>query len=153
MNPERILFAHVGFSYPGGKQLLAPEIIKFLPKTGRKFIDAFAGRENIALCAMVSDYLYDKWILNDIRTYKFFRAIKTHGHIITVPQRHEIDQHELARRVAQDDPEALLLEPYATFNGGGCAAGGSKTIGGRRSPESYEYVLRGAHRLLSKRMV
>jgi hypothetical protein len=143
----------IGFSYPGGKQMLAPEIIKFLPKTGRKFIDAFAGRANIALCAMQQGYQYDQWILNDIRTCDFMQAIKTHGHKITVPQRHTIDHHDLSRRVTQGDPEALLLEPYATFNGGGCAAGGSKTLGGRRSPQSYEYVLRGAHKLLTERDV
>jgi hypothetical protein len=144
---------NIGFTCPGSKQKLAPDIVRFLPKRGRKFIDLFAGRANIALHAMDHGYEYDEWILNDIRKFTFLQAVKDYGDKITVPTRSDIDPDRMAELAAQGDPVALLIEPYSTFNGAGYEAGGSRTEGGRRTPESYEAALRGAHRLLNERNV
>src|ERR1035437_6677936 len=86
-----------GFNYPGGKQKITPDIIKFLPRNGRKFIDLFAGRGNISFCAMQAGLVYDEWVLNDIRTYTFFQALKDHGDKVAVPHRSDVDHDELAR--------------------------------------------------------
>ncbi len=144
---------NIGFPFPGSKQRLAPDIVRFLPTRGSKFIDLFAGRGNITLYAMDHGYEYDEWILNDIRKFTFLQAVKDYGDKLTVPPRSDIDPDRMAELAAQGDPEALLIEPYSTFNGAGYEAGGSRTEGGRRTPESYEAALRGAHKLLNEHNV
>jgi site-specific DNA-adenine methylase len=147
---------NVGFNYPGGKQRLSPEIIKFLPRDGRKFIDLFAGRGNISFCAMQAGLVYDEWVLNDIRTYTFFQALQDHGDKVAVPHRSDVDHDELARyarRAAAGDPQAILLAPTLTFNGAGYKHGSRRTNGGRRTAESHQAHLRAAHKLLNERNV
>src|SRR5262249_11039062 len=138
--------------YFGGKQKLAPHIINLLPKSGRKFIDLFCGRANIVLCAMQQGFQYDEWVLNDIRTFNFLRAIIHHGDKILVPA---ITDKEFKRPEAlnQNDPEKLLLAAFFTFNGVGFGNGGSSKEGGRRTQESYQNNLRAAHKLLKERNV
>lgn len=145
------------FRYLGGKARLAPEIIKLIPRKGRKFIDVFAGRANIALCARHEGLQYEKWIVNDIRTAPFLRALMTHGNQIHVPDSfrdHRLPEKEfqLFKALAKNgDPEALLLESLLAWGGGTFACGhGRTTAGGRRSKESAEANFRRAHQLMTQ---
>ncbi|HYH00316.1 MAG TPA: DNA adenine methylase [Terriglobales bacterium] len=145
----------IGFRYLGGKQKLAPIIIERLPKSGRKFIDLFAGRANIALCGMQQGLKFDEWVLNDIRQYKFLTALREFGDRIKVPRKCDVDFPALAQRAKAGDPEALLLEPFLTWNGAGFEAARASVNknGGSQSPENYERRLRDAHALLNSHNV
>ncbi len=145
----------IGFRYLGGKQKLAPIIIQQLPQSGRKFIDLFAGRANIALCGMQQGLKFDEWVLNDIRQYKFLTALRDFGDRIKVPRKCDVDFAALAQCAKAGDPEALLLEPFLTWNGAGFEAARASVNknGGSQSPENYERRLRDAHTLLNSHNV
>jgi site-specific DNA-adenine methylase len=67
------------FPWDGGKSKLAPDILKFAPRRGQKFIDLFAGRGNIVLRAIHDGLDYENWVVNDILTAPFFRALRDYG--------------------------------------------------------------------------
>jgi hypothetical protein len=139
---------NIGFRFPGGKQDLARQITKYIPRRGRKCVDLFAGRANITLCAMHQGYEYEEWIVNDIRQYQFLCALRDFGDRIHVPDK-TVAEYKRLEALPRDNPESLLLAPLFTFNGGGWEAGGMTTEGGIRRPESYERNLRGGHRLFN----
>jgi DNA (cytosine-5)-methyltransferase 1 len=68
--------AAVTFRWPGGKAGLAPLIISHAPRSGRKFIDLFAGRGNVTFRAWFENLQFEQWILNDPLTTPFFRALR-----------------------------------------------------------------------------
>ena len=101
----------ISFRWPGGKAKLAGEIISHLPKSGRKFIDLFAGRANIILRAIESGYQYEEWIANDIGTFKFLNALKTHGRTFRVQRDKSPQEFDHLKYLAhRDDPYALIIE-------------------------------------------
>jgi 16S rRNA G966 N2-methylase RsmD len=141
----------IGFRHIGAKYLLSPDILRFLPKTGRKFVDVFAGRGNVTFAAIHRGFEYDEWILNDIRQFRFFEALREYGDKIVVRPKAAYDLHDLRTRAIQHDPEALILEPFMTWNGCGYEAGGSSLnkCGGSQSPENFQERVRHAHKLLN----
>ena len=53
------------FSYPGGKTRMAPYLIDLMPKSGKCYVEPFAGRGNVFFrAAEILDY--DSYWLNDI---------------------------------------------------------------------------------------
>src|ERR1039458_9451565 len=102
------------FPYPGGKARLAKEIVSYFPRSGRWYVEPFAGRGNVYWKASQLDF--KKWHLNDIRTASFFEALRDLGPC-AVPERTETEYYRLwARKKANPrDHEALLIEPYLTF--------------------------------------
>lgn len=146
------------FPWDGGKSKLAPDILKFVPKRGRKFIDLFAGRGNITLRAIHDGLDYEDWVVNDILTAPFFRALRDYGdNFVAEDCTHECPQHvyDLCERLAkQGDPYGLLMEPYVCFNGGTYATNGKKgTGGGRRRPDTYMEMCRLACQFLREKRV
>jgi len=146
------------FPWDGGKSKLAPEILKFVPKQGRKFIDLFAGRGNITFRAIHDELEYEDWVVNDILTAPFFQALRDHGDKFVADDcakecpRHVYDRCE--RLAKEGDPHGLLMEPYVCFNGGTYATNGKKgTGGGRRSPDTYMEMCRLACQFLRKKRV
>jgi hypothetical protein len=133
------------FRWPGGKALLAPEIVKHIPKHGRKFIDLFCGRGNVFFRAAAEGLDYKEWVLNDPLTAPFLHAIRDVGDKVALPQRSR-EEFDRQKALAENgDQRALLLAPHLCFNGGTYSSGGSTTEGGRRTPQSYEANLRLAH--------
>jgi hypothetical protein len=138
-----------GFPYPGGKIDLSPEIIKRIPKKGRKFIDLCAGRGNITFRAMYEGYQFDEWILNDILTHKFFDAIKEHGDTFVAAERSQEEFDRCKRLAKHDDPYALMMEPFLCWNGGSFLDNGMKGDGGgRRTPASHTQLVHVACQML-----
>lgn len=135
------------FRYEGGKALLSPTIVKFIPKRGRKFIDLFAGRGNITFCAIAEGLAFDEWILNDINRAPFFRALRDHGDSFKVTAKTKEEFDRLKGLVQQGDPHALLMEPFVCFNGG-TFSGSGFTTGGGCSPETHENNVRLANEFL-----
>src|ERR1700693_2137529 len=82
-----------GYPWPGGKISESPDIIKRIPKHGRKFVDLCAGRGNITFRAMHMGLQYEQWILNDILTSKFFEAIKEHGDTFVSAERSQAEYY------------------------------------------------------------
>ena len=143
----------VGFRFFGGKQKLAPEIVELLPKRGRCFFDLFAGRGNFTLAAMEAGLEFDQWVLNDIRTANFFRALSSHGGTLVVPEKTPAEFARLKQLAMQGDPEAILLAPFFTYDGAGFEFAGLSTKGGCQTPQSYQDRVRRAQSLLSSRNV
>lgn len=146
------------FPWDGGKSKLAPDILKFVPKRGRKFIDLFAGRGNITLRAIHDGLDYEDWVVNDILTAPFFRALRDYGdNFVAEDCTHECPQHvydRCERLAKQGDPYGLLMEPYVCFNGGTYATNGKKgTGGGRRRPDTYMEMCRLACQFLREKRV
>ena len=141
------------FRYPGSKNKLARVILKYVPKRGRKFVDACAGRGNITFRAIADGLDYERWIVNDIARAPFFRAVRDRGDKFKTTQKSKAEFDRLAEMVKRGDPHALLMEPFIAFNGGTYDGGGSTTEGGRRSPASYEANVRLACELLRKKEV
>ena len=135
-------------AYPGGKARLAKNIVAVLPPTGGIFVDLFAGRGNVYFAAVASGLQYREWWINDIQTAPFFEAIKNIGGTLTVPPRSREEYYRQWELFKQDDPTAIVLEPFLTFSGGGYGSGGP---GGKKgaSAESYQKTLRECHRLLT----
>ena len=133
------------FAWPGGKSLLSRIIVEHVPKRGRKFIEVFGGRGNVFFRAASLGLQYQEWVLNDPLTAPFFRAVRELGSIISVPKRSQKEFQKQKRLAEEGDPRAIVLQPYFCFNGGTYHSGGSRTEGGRRTPESYRDNLRLAH--------
>lgn len=138
-------------AYPGGKGRLAQEIVAFLPKHGRTYVEPFVGRGNIYWSAVSAGLKYEKWWLNDIATIPFFHAIKEIGHVIEVPE-HNREEYDRQREASKrGDPMAVLLEPLLTFGGGGYRCSGFRGThrGGVSSP-AYQRTLRECNRIMHK---
>jgi site-specific DNA-adenine methylase len=135
------------FSYPGGKARLANTIISFMPKSGGIYAEPFAGRGNVFFRA-ASTLQYSCWLLNDLRTDVFFRALLSHGNSVTVPAhtREEFERQKAAR--LDNDTTAILMEPYMTFSGGGYSAG-YRSKKGSPLQHLYQHTLRRAHQILT----
>lgn len=143
----------VGFTFPGSKIKLAPTILSFLPKQGRKWIDVFSGKGNVTFAAILAGYQYEEFVLNDIRTYSFFEALREYGDRIAVPHRDSLSDEDFAmwrRKAKQGDAKAALLMPYLSWCGSGT---GSRTQGGYQSPQAYRRNLRAATILLRQNKV
>jgi 16S rRNA G966 N2-methylase RsmD len=141
----------VTFTWPGSKARLAPKILPFLPREGRKWIDVFCGRANVTFAALLAGFQYQTWIVNDIRTHVFLSLVKEHGDKISVPRRQDMSTADFAiwkKKTGQGDITAILLEPYLTWSGSGWAGGGPRWAGGWQTPEAYQRNLRGAAEIL-----
>lgn len=139
----------VSFRWPGGKSFLASEILKYVPKQGRKFIEPFAGRANVFFRAVAEGFTYQQWVLNDLLTAPFLHAVRDAGDTVVVPPRTP-EEHDRQKALALNgDLPALCLEPWLCFNGGTFEAMGRSSGGGYRTPESYQQNLRLAHKTLA----
>jgi hypothetical protein len=141
------------FRWPGGKSQLSPEIVKRIPRRGRKFIELCGGRGNVTFRAMAEDLDYQEWVINDPLTAPFFIALRDFGDRVKVRERSRKEFLRMAQLAKTGDPEAILLEPWLAFNGGTYDSGGVSTTGGRRTPESYERSLRVGCKLMRERNV
>lgn len=156
MTTRKLIFksAIPSFPYPGGKASLSSEIIKYIPQKGRKFIDVFGGRGNIILRAIHEDFDYEQWVVNDILTAPFFRAIKSHGDTFVAGEKVQEEYDRCAESKQQGDAYALLMEPWLCYNGGTYEANGMRGLGGgKRSPKSHTQHIRMAHKLLCEKNV
>ena len=133
--------------YPGGKGRLAPILVSLMPPKGRLYLEPFAGRGNVFWAACSSRLGFQKWALNDIRTARFFEALRTIGGTFEVPARSREEYFHQWKMFRQCDPQTILLEPYLTFDGGGYGRGG---FGGKKSASALGYTetIRACHRLM-----
>jgi hypothetical protein len=151
----------ITFSYPGGKARLATKLCDQFPRSGKRFVDVFAGRGNLLWRAMQL-LNYDSWWINDIRTAPFLETILTHGHTIVVPPRSREEYTRQKADYISRTPESILLEPYLTYSGGGFIWSGFRAGkwvegGGRAgfdmrsagiSQSGYQAMLLRAHQML-----
>jgi site-specific DNA-adenine methylase len=136
----------LGFTYSGGKLRLADYIRPYMPSHGHIYCEPFAGLGAL-FWKMALSSEYKAWRLNDIRTHIFFRALATHGHIVTVPAR---SHDEFVRQKASftlGDPAAILLGPYLSYNGGFYNKGERQDKGSVASA-TYEARLRMCHSIM-----
>jgi len=142
------------FPWPGGKAALSTYILQHIPKQGRKFIDLFAGRGNIILRALYEELEYEQWIVNDILTAPFFRALQSHGGTFIAGNKVHAEYDRCAELKKQGDPYALLMEPWLCYNGGTYEDNSLRGDGGgKRSAESHTRHVRMAHKLLCEKNV
>lgn len=142
------------FPYPGGKGRLSPKIVEYIPKKGRKFIDAFGGRGNITWRAISKGLDYREWLINDLKRASFFRAVRDFGGKFKAGEKTRREYDRLAELAKNSDPYALLMEPFLCFNGGTYEANGPKGGGGGRiKPESYTDVVRLASQFIRDKSV
>jgi site-specific DNA-adenine methylase len=139
--------------FPGGKGRLAKQIISFLPRKGRTYIEPFAGRGNLFWAAVEGGLRFRRWHLNDLNTAQFFNAILSHGNSIQVPPRSRKEFEKQREEFRLGDPTATLLAPHLSFSGGlyesGCKGGsGGGNDGGGVSSIGYQRTLRECHRIL-----
>ena len=141
--------------YPGGKGRLAKQIVSFLPREGRTYLEPFAGRGNLFWAAVEQGLQYERWWLNDIATAPFFDAIRTHGHEIKVPPRSREEFEKQRDAFMRGDPTAILLAPHLSYSGGLYESGvkggsGRGDDGGGVSSTGFEKTLRECHRILHR---
>jgi hypothetical protein len=136
--------------YPGGKARLARKIVSFLPKQGRMYVEPFVGRGNVFWAAVSAGLQYESWWLNDISTIPFFRSIKRIGHKIRVPQLRRAEYAHQKEAYKLGDLEAILLEPYLTFGGGGYAKGFKGDRTQCVSAVGYEKSIRACERIMDR---
>lgn len=141
--------------YPGGKARLAKQIISFLPREGRTYLEPFAGRANLFWTASEQGLKFRRWWLNDINTAPFLEAIKLHGHKIEVPPRSMREFEKQREAFKYGDPTAVLLAPYLSFSGGqydsGCKGGVERgDDNGGVSSTGYQRTLRECHTILTR---
>ncbi|MGA8871415.1 MAG: DNA adenine methylase [Candidatus Acidiferrales bacterium] len=142
------------FPYPGGKASLSSEIVKRIPRKGRKFVDVFGGRGNVTFRAIAEGLDYREWVVNDTNRAPFFRALRDFGGKFQATERTNEEYRRCAELALQGDPHALLMEPFLCFEGGTYATNGPKGVGGgRRTPQSHTEVVRLAHRFLRDKSV
>ena len=142
------------FPWPGGKAALSTHILQRIPKQGRKFIDLFGGRGNIILRALSEEMEYEQWIVNDILTAPFFRALQSHGGTFIAGNKVHEEYDRCAELKKQGDPYALLMEPWLCYNGGTYEDNSLRGDGGgKRSAESHTRHVRMAHMLLCAKNV
>lgn len=139
----------LGFAYPGGKIRLAKWITSFFPKSGNIYLDAFAGRGNV-FWYFIDHGKFKSWHLNDIKTKPFFDELKKSGDIV-VPDltKEEYDKYFKLHRSGYNR-DAILLEPYLTFSGGGYGAGCRTRQNKGVSKNSYKNKIQKAHEILNK---
>jgi site-specific DNA-adenine methylase len=132
--------------YPGGKGRIASRIVSHMPQTGIRYIEPFVGRGNVFFFA-AERLSYEGWWINDIDRNDFYYALFGVSRDLTVHIR-EASPSEFQRLKAGSklpmpgfsceylpvdlSPEAresLLVEPWATYSGGGYAAGYSSKLG------------------------
>lgn len=64
------------FQYPGGKARLRSWLLPFFPRSGRMYLEPFAGRGNVFFAARAAlDFQY--WQVNDPNTAPFFWLCRT----------------------------------------------------------------------------
>jgi modification methylase len=142
--------------YPGGKGRLSRTFVSLLPKHGRTFVEPFAGKGNIFWEAASQGLKYREWWLNDTVTFRFFHAIKHAGHKLKVPTRSRTEYERQREASVRGDLNAILLEPYLSFSGGGYFAAGCKGGTGRDknyggvSAAGYESTIHECHRIMKK---
>ena len=100
--------------------------------------------------AAASELHYARWWINDLRTAAFFRAIKSHGHTIEVPEGSQAEYYRQWETAGT--PESLLLEPFLSFAGGGYGTAGPRgfRLRGGATRQSYQRTLRRCHRILQR---
>ena len=145
----------VQLPYPGGKGRLAPRIVSFLPRRGRIYLEPFAGRANIFWEAVQQGLTFDRWWLNDLQTYTFLKAIKSHGDKVEVPVRSRRIFEYLRGAYRKGDVMATLLAPHICYSGGlyGSGAKGGSGMGdddGGCSAAGFQRTLRDCHRILNE---
>jgi site-specific DNA-adenine methylase len=127
---------------------MAPKLVSFMPAGGKTYVEPFAGRGNVFFAAALNRKFH-RWRLNDVATAPFFEALRDCGAEIRVPERTREEFYKQKRCFEEGDPQAVLLEPFLTFSGGGYKKGG---FGGARgaTAESYAETLRRCSRLLRR---
>jgi site-specific DNA-adenine methylase len=136
----------LGFAYPGSKVQLAKLIQPYMPLKGGIYCEPFAGLGALYWkMALTADY--EEWRLNDLRTHSFFRSISTHGDVVEVPARshEEFERQKAAFKL--NDPAAILLGPYLTYNGGFYGKGERQDNGSIKAA-TYEARLRMCHAIM-----
>jgi modification methylase len=139
----------------GAQYWVAKQIISFLPREGRLYVEPFAGRGNLFFEAAEQGLRFKRWWLNDIATAAFFEAILSHGNTIKVPPRSRAEFETQREKFKYGDPTTILLAPHLSFSGGlfesGCKGGeGNGNDGGGVSAKGYEQALRECHRILKR---
>ena len=154
MQPRAKQFECPSFPWPGGKDSLACNILEYVPKKGRKFIDLCGGRGNITWRAIHVGLEYEQWVVNDILTAPFFRAIRDHGDKFKAAEKSQAEYDRCAELAKHGDPYALLMEPNLCFNGGTFSANGMRGDGGgRRTAESHTITVHHACQYLREKNV
>jgi site-specific DNA-adenine methylase len=137
-----------GFAYPGGKKRIRNSIVHLMPTSGGIYAEPFAGRGNVFWLA-ATRLQFSNWLLNDIRTSEFFRALLSHGNTIEVPE-HTREEFERNKALSKSgDRASILLAPYLTYNGAGYEAS-YRSAKGSPTRAGYERNLRSAHRILTQ---
>jgi len=140
-------------AYPGAKGRMAKELVALMPKSGRLFVDLFAGMGNVAFSVMATHPgRFDQYWLNDVQTAPFLEKTRTHASLIQVPTnladvRRQYDIF-LARKRADLKPTiaSILLEPYLSPRGGYGKGGPATQV--HVPAETYRARLRARQQLM-----
>jgi site-specific DNA-adenine methylase len=136
------------FPYPGGKGRLARTLVSMMPQEGTTYVEPFAGRGNVFFAAALN-LNFQAWVINDLRTSRFFEALIKRGSAVTVPQRTQAEFNKQKRCFRKGSYRAELLAPYLTFAGGGYKRGSFGNLRGANRA-NYTQTLRDSSRILTK---
>lgn len=131
------------FRYPGGKESVRDEIIKFFPTEGTRYVEPFAGMGTVFYSVYNNLYYKDFW-LNDINTNKFLRAL-TLVKVSDLPDKVSKSEFENLKQ----EPltvVARVLEPLITWGGKGYPSGYDGS--GRYTKAHYGHVIEAAKEIL-----
>lgn len=112
----------ISFPYPGGKAKIRESLYPYFPEEGDRYIEPFVGRGNVFF-PFYDRASYSQFVLNDLQTMPFFRAIKTMD-VEKLPSSVPSEEFDVwVSRALALDPVALAIEPFITYRSKGYAAG------------------------------
>lgn len=106
------------FRYMGGKSRLRKWLLSYFPKTGRKYIEPFAGLGNVFFQAK-KDLKFEEWHLGDI-DISFFIAM-LNANFDDLPDKVSKNDFLVWRNI--NNSISKIIEPKITFAGKGYQAG------------------------------
>ena len=140
------------FKYHGSKCRMAPWIIDHFPHRIGKYVEPFAGRGNVYYRLCMSDRMFEKAYLNDIKTFKWLKALKEYdGNYDFLPESITKDIYDKFRSM-KNCPERTIAEAVLAYNGNFYGRGANITYESANgyNAESSSVRYKNAHRLLQK---
>lgn len=104
------------FSYPGGKVRMRSFVTQYFPRSGKTYVEPFAGLGNVFFYARKHLDFRDWW-LNDLNSHGFFQALIDVDYD-SLPE--DVDRDKfLSLKKDRENPVSKVLEPRVSYAGKG----------------------------------
>jgi len=126
------------FTYMGSKYTIRDVLVHLFPRTGRRYVEPFAGRGNVFFLAK-TQLDFETWALNDLYSARFLRAVRNvqdYSSVIGLTLQEVFNSHRFSC-----SEFTTVLEPLFGFGGNGQRWGFSKRLVQKNMSEYAENCL------------